>query len=111
MLTPEKLNEIEKRCEAAEKGPWRALKDDDFDDRCGGIINSEREDIVTTDSGVYGPDLKTAEFIAASRTDIPLLIKEIRNQKDTIWAYNSSIIQLVKEFSDTKFSKEDLLHD
>lgn len=90
------LEPIKARERAATKGPWKAKKT--ADGRCDGIVpdyhNHAGEDcydyarddfkmcpatdeIVTTDSGVYGPSWPDAEFIAHARTDIPALIAEI----------------------------------
>ncbi len=96
----EKLEEIEKRCEAATKGPWFAINDPENDDpeypddRCLGIGTSLKPNptsrweldhkIVETDSGVYPPGISDAQFIANSRTDIPKLLKLVRLQREAL---------------------------
>lgn len=87
-MTDQELAEIEARANAATPGPWKAKpREDDRNERCAGIValrpdaddEWDRElDVVVTDSGVYPPDPKTAEFIAHAREDVPKLIAEVR---------------------------------
>lgn len=69
------------RASLAEPGPWVAKEmdvppDDPFADylrtRCDGI-DSQSHNVVSTDCGVYDPDIDTARFIAAARDDVPAL--------------------------------------
>lgn len=82
-LTPERLDEIEARCEAATPGPWRNRdllgvlgRPEDGVQICGGCTNDNRD------------------FIAHARQDIPALIAAVRErdariaelEKDLDWA-------------------------
>jgi hypothetical protein len=77
-----RIAQIQERAEKATKGPWVA-KPGDFgnEDRCGGIAvegaKSFYDEIVTTDSGYYGPKWPDAEFIAHAREDIPYLLDHV----------------------------------
>ena len=70
-MTPERLAEIEARAEAATEGPWEAWdRGIGFEVHVDGeALNSElRETFRQAD----------AEFIAASRTDVPALVAALR---------------------------------
>ncbi len=90
-----RIEEIREREKKATKGPWfiecrhaitgridaitahaghiHPLEENcwNFDD-CPG---QDAEEIVTSDSGAYGPNIKDAEFIIHARTDIPYLLE------------------------------------
>lgn len=92
-------DDIRARCEKATPGPWVAKRTTDREEvRCDGIApachNHEGDncydydrpgftacpatnEIVTTDSGYYGPSMDDAEFIAHAREDIPYLLQRI----------------------------------
>ena len=81
----QRLAEISARCQKATKGPWKA-KPLAHPEKCGGICPDYHnhdsnvgcwDEIVTTDSGYYGPSWDDAEFIAHAREDIPFLLAMI----------------------------------
>jgi hypothetical protein len=94
-----RLLEIQQREAKATKGPWKAKPTIGRREvRCDGIIpdyhNHEGDDcydydrpdyescphtdeIVTTDSGYYGPSMDDAEFIAHARSDVPWLLAKL----------------------------------
>lgn len=104
-LSPSRKAAIRARAEQATAGPWHAehIAPSPYRPlgRCDGIVsiahNHEfdkelyeqpdrpcsrqgcpgHSEIVTTDSGVYGPDWPDADFIAHARTDIPDLLAEL----------------------------------
>ena len=86
MITPEQLTEIDALTEAAEPGPWKHIKDfssslmcyvcaSDVPSKCG----PEGYPVCM----VTGTDA-SAEFIAAARTNVPLLTAEIRRLQESI---------------------------
>ncbi len=86
----ERLEQIEARVTGAKTGPWFAHPTDREPSdgeraRCDGIRTSRKRfggvDVVVTDSGVYPPDLPTAEFIAHARTDVPDLVDDLREAR------------------------------
>ncbi len=96
-MTPIDLPAIRARVEAATKGPWIADMEEPYRytktlrgggkeecvsaARCHGIRKADHDwdagddEIVTTDSGHYGPRGADARFIAASRSDVPALLE------------------------------------
>lgn len=78
-MTEDELKAIEARAEAATPGPWETGEEVSYPGRCAGIWpQGDTWNIVTTDCGVYGPELVDAVFIAHARTDVPALIAEVR---------------------------------
>lgn len=100
-ITDEYLAELERLDKAAVPPPWKATVNDDYPDRCDGINQviehnhpvvpyyspdnysydcpaCRADEIITTDSGYYGPDMKTAEFLCAARNAFPELVAEVR---------------------------------
>lgn len=72
-----KLNELKSLESKATRGPWVWMYPDDK--KRSDIINRTEggyydEEIITRDSGVYGPDVDTCEFIMAMRDAAPRLI-------------------------------------
>jgi hypothetical protein len=67
-VTDHELNEIEERARMADPGPWKAL----FGDNAPGFLQhaSDRTTVL-----LYDGNLK---FIAAARTDVPVLVAEVR---------------------------------
>lgn len=74
------LDDWEALAKAATEGPWVARQDKKRPDRCLGIHIEGKlwDEVVTTDSGIYGPDMPTAAFIAAARAAVPALVEEVR---------------------------------
>lgn len=94
-LTDEELSEIESRADSATLGPWRADTVDpedvviwgsELNPKTGdanflGNVGSSR----FTEVGVaFDIDTANAQFIAASRTDVPRLVAEIRALRSKI---------------------------
>lgn len=83
--------------------PWRVLECDPGDwpddDRCGGIRDADGERVVTTDSGVYGPDLETARFIVRAVNNHDALLaalKRLIDQPDAVDAYTDAEAAIAK---------------
>ncbi len=71
-MTPEKLKEIEARCEAASEGPWR--RDEVFLERTS-VFGPMPVQLVIVDKVQFQSD---AAFIAHARTDVPDLIARVK---------------------------------
>lgn len=76
-------NHLRALCEAATPSPWTWDDDDRPDALLGPPYGVEwlpnepqRERIITTDSGCYGPNAADRAFIAAARTAVPELLDE-----------------------------------
>lgn len=92
------LGEVRAREKAATPGPWlrknpcgpgcEACAREDFHGAQDAIVSDryDGEDIITCDSGVYGPALADAEFIINARTDIPKLLAEVERLEKIIQA-------------------------
>lgn len=82
-MTPEELAAIEQRANAATEGPWVV---EHWDDQ-GRIHRPGSADTVASNGGtgdwddVAGPN---SAFIAAARTDVPVLLAEVRRQAEVI---------------------------
>jgi hypothetical protein len=72
-LTPEQLDEIERRCNRASPSPWKSHVE-------GRDHTSGDSFIMTGGPDIYlvGATVNDQDFIAAARQDLPLLISEIR---------------------------------
>jgi hypothetical protein len=105
-MTPEEMNDIEARCNAATPGPWEPgqgwlLKDGRSAPvnwpswgAVGGTVAltglaAKQEHLgVTTHEAVHSPHVGAndsaadAAFIAAARTDVPALIAEVRRLRE-----------------------------
>lgn len=119
-----KLEEIEKLCAEATRGPWKLcyhLESHEHDSSCrcgyrGGIWGGDGDHmvcemgstIIKGEEGLEPPrydratELKNAEFIAASRELMPKLLavaKEAKDLVDRLDSYNglSSILQALRE--------------
>lgn len=60
------VSDEENKNDAIPPRPWRIVPDDEFSERCWGIVDANGKSVVVTDSGFYPPDHKTAEFIIAA---------------------------------------------
>jgi hypothetical protein len=73
-MTPDELNAIKKRCEAATEGPWRFA---DTHLRSGFFSDHE----TVCDWGAYAvvgsPARRNQDFIAHAREDVPKLVAEV----------------------------------
>jgi len=109
MLTPEKLKEIEERCNKATPGPWawEIDRNDNFDGNnpyelwATHAMSLGINSPVAVGIGVvseYQPeDDSDLKFIAAARQDIPLLIEEIRRLNQYIEKIDSFVPCWAKE--------------
>jgi hypothetical protein len=72
-VSQDKLDEIEKRCNAATSAPWKSYIEGR--DHLGGdsVIQTSGEDIYLT-----GATASDQDFIAHARQDIPMLLNEIK---------------------------------
>ena len=85
------LDAIEKRAEAATKGPWEPCKANDGTCECGLIWSVHADDVVATTAVEDRDHVWTEErakadrdFIAAARTDVPALVSLARTQQERI---------------------------
>jgi hypothetical protein len=92
MTLTDELRAIEERAAKASAGPWEVLKPDMSSlrpgGRCDGIAQVVPRDeyghvpheavIVETDGGYYAPSAVDASFIAAARTDVPVLVEMVK---------------------------------
>ena len=82
-MTEKELKAIEARCEAATEGPWKV-------GTYGGVFqdNGKETSAITLmyykTGGTRDPGGVNTEFIAHARTDIPALIKAIRDRDEKI---------------------------
>ena len=81
------LREVERRAETATEGPWTVYGEDDMQGwpfitvECDGVAKICEVQPTSDDNGSFqlcDRDHATAEFIAASRTDIPRLTAMLR---------------------------------
>lgn len=78
-MTPEELDAIEARANAAQSGPWWVVTvGKDHEDGPSHVIMSEHVSITEAFAGGEIPQSNDAEFMAKSRTDVPDLIAEVR---------------------------------
>ncbi len=95
-MTPEELNEIKARCEAATSGPWEVI------DAPIGMIGAMA--IAWTGNAIYvgttwkpgGGILSNADFIAHACTDIPALLAEV----EQLTAENARLREALEEIVD-----------
>jgi hypothetical protein len=85
-LTEEELDRIEARASAASKVPWQSFIEgrdhcggDNFI-RVGGLDDDEPDMYVSrsTGTGLLPTSVADLDFIAASRQDVPRLLREVR---------------------------------
>lgn len=77
MLTSEQLAEIGKRAERAAPGPWHRYESLTSLGVIGGLVGPNGEAVWDGYAGTM-PDRVTLDFIAAARTDIPVLLEHIQ---------------------------------
>jgi len=102
-MNPEDLRLIEARCEAATPGPWEwdeewfqmasTVSDAGYDEEEYGRSYFGHA-IIETDCGFYGPKKADRVFIAAARTDVPLLLDKVQQQRRVIQQADSLISYL-----------------
>ena len=72
-VSPEMLDEIERRCQAATPGPWKSFIEGRDHMSGDHFIQTAGEDIY-----LHGATLADQDFIANARQDLPALVQEIR---------------------------------
>lgn len=79
-MTPQELDAIEARANAATPMPWyvEKLPYPELGLTTGGVFAADGAQIIETDAGVYPPSQEDAAFIAAARSDVPALVAEVR---------------------------------
>lgn len=80
----DKLEQLEK---AATPGPWAwgpKLSEDEEKDDIDHINDRDGDPVIVRDSGVYPPDVPTAEMIIAARNALPQLIRVARAAEDVL---------------------------
>lgn len=78
----DKLASIRRRADGATPGPWRAAHKASYPWPNRSFVDASGASVATT-GGTYGTE-DDAEFIAASRTDIPALLAIIDGQADRL---------------------------
>lgn len=91
-LTPEKLDEIEARADAATEGPWKVDEYEALDVWSpAGLVSSAAP--VKTDERKPEAD---AEFVAHARSDVPALVAEVRRLR----SLGADLARLMSEWSE-----------
>lgn len=85
-MPPERLEELEKLCDAATHGPWAWDCVDSLQLGMDGIVNRANKTVVFCNSGrgSGSPTDEDAEFMIESRMAVPELIREVERQRDEI---------------------------
>jgi hypothetical protein len=80
-LTDGDLDRIERRCNAATKGPWESFVEGR--DHLGGndFIRTGGMDSESPDIELLGATVDDQDFIAHARQDVPRLLEEVRGLK------------------------------
>jgi hypothetical protein len=81
-LSDAELDEIERCCDAATDGPWDAVSPSEAEQARGWWVDSSQDAIFLQD--YFDATPTDAAFIAASRTDVPKLIAEVRRLRQVI---------------------------
>ena len=86
LIDDETLGILQRACDRATPGPWNIDYSEYSGKMCVDGISSpgQCEDIVKTDSGVYGPCDADARFISLARTEMPKLLDEVRQLRALI---------------------------
>ena len=84
MITDKELDEIEFRANSAQPGPWKAfIEDRDHESGSSFIMTGEEGKSRGVDIELLGATDADYDFIANARQDIPRLIQEIRELKNS----------------------------
>ena len=110
-MTRPDLDAIRARCDAATPGPWR-VDGSTYDEDCNehlapyGLEGPNERLIWSSGGGEYAhPDMGTAQFIAAARTDIPALlayIDELQEERND-WREAQEATQVKSDFWRSQF--------
>jgi hypothetical protein len=84
-LTEAELSRIQRTCEAATPGPWRAFIEGRDHVSGSSFIQTQGADIELT-----GATDEDHDFIASARQDVPRLIDEVRTLRECIAALRRS---------------------
>ena len=123
-MTRPDLDAIRARCEAATQGPWR-VDGSTYDEDCNehlapyGLEGPNERLIWSSGGGEYAhPNMETAQFIAAARTDIPALLAYIDELErrttytigETEWAHRIAVAEqrFVDEYDAHKEAKREI---
>ena len=83
-LSPKKLEEIKKRCDAASPGPWKSYIEGRDHEAGSNFIMVGKGRGRKDDIELVGAKIEDQDFIANARQDIPLLIEEIERLKKLV---------------------------
>ena len=81
MLTEKELEEIEKRANQTQNGPWKAYIEDRDHESGSNFIMTGLAENRGEDIEMFGATIADYDFIANAKQDIPKLIAEIRELK------------------------------
>jgi hypothetical protein len=100
-LTPEALAEIERRAKQATPGPWRVEQDWTWEVTAeeGGIVAKVPQGSPWPNGGL------DARFIAAARSDVPLLCASLRAawaERDEAWEEVEDVVAEAREIKDAQ---------
>jgi hypothetical protein len=95
-LTPDELEAIRKRAEAATAGPWDVDVPIEYCDKCGGhAFEIVESNVFFSPIVAETSSEKDAEFIANARQDVPALLAEIERLTQSLevarswWEYHA----------------------
>jgi hypothetical protein len=88
LITDAELVAMQRRADAASKGPWRSFIED-RDHECGDDFiqvgsDGEREDDMYVSRDTKPASDADLDFIAAARQDVPRLIAEVKRLRDEL---------------------------
>jgi hypothetical protein len=83
-LTDEELEHIERRCNAATKGPWESSVEGRDHLAGSNFIRTGGLDDESPDIELIGGAVDDQDFIAHARQDVPRLIEEVRRLKRSL---------------------------
>jgi hypothetical protein len=88
MMHKEEIEAIKRRCEAATRGPWKLTP------LMSRNMRNPSAYLVTMPDGINSSDLlkNDAEFIAASREDVPALLAEVEKLRGLLSDVESNLI-------------------
>ena len=101
MISQEQLKEIEVRCEKATEGPWRDCGLDEFNvqyyaDNVVCLLGEAGHIIFSSDPVGNPKGIGNVKFIAHSRSDIPLLLAEVKRLQRMSKSYDETLVKLAE---------------